>query len=314
MSRDLYGKLKAQRGDVPIELSSTNTFESFQEEIDAVEEGIKSIREYIQELEMLQKKTYSAFSEAEANELEAQLDQVTNAANSLSGQISNKIKVMQERINAKPQDAETQMQKNLHTALTRKFMGVLSEYQNSQKSNRDACRDRFVRQYRIVNPNASEDEIQAKLAQNTPQGLFSSQLLESTRSQRGKQALQAAEDRHRDVERIGKSILEVNQLFMELQRLVDQQGETLDRIEANVNNVAVNVETGTKELTSAIDSAKAARKKKQCLCITFVIVLLIIIIFLVIYFVPGIINKGGSSPSPAPAPAPAPAPPPPPSS
>lgn len=28
-------------------------------------------------------------------------------------------------------------------------MGVLSEYQNSQKSNRDACRDRFVRQYRI---------------------------------------------------------------------------------------------------------------------------------------------------------------------
>lgn len=72
--------------------------------------------------------------------------------------------------------------------------------------------------------------------------------------------MQAAEDRHRDVERIGKSILEVNQLFMELQRLVDQQGETLDRIEANVNNVAVNVETGTKELTSAIDSAKAARK------------------------------------------------------
>lgn len=50
-------------------------------------------------------------------ELEAQLDQVTNAANSLSGQISNKIKVMQERINAKPQDAETQMQKNLVSSL-----------------------------------------------------------------------------------------------------------------------------------------------------------------------------------------------------
>jgi syntaxin 1B/2/3 len=81
--------------------------------------------------------------------------------------------------------------------------------------------------------------------------------------------------------------------------MVDQQGETLDRIEDNVNSAAVQLEQGTTHLEKAVDSARAARKKRWCLFITFMIILIIIVVVVLIYVLPKT-GTGSSSSAPAP--------------
>jgi len=269
-------------------MGQINTFQTFQRETEEVEANMNLVRQRVEELDNLQKRALNAISEAETGELERQLERLTSDTNALNNDISNQLKRMQQDISRLPQDAETQMRRNLHGAQTRKFMALLTEYQNAQKRNRDACRDRFVRQYRIVNPNATEDEVQQKLEESTSQPLFSNQLLDSTRNQRARMALQQAEDRHRDVERIGRSILEVNQLFLDLQRMVDQQGEVLDRIEDNVNAATVHVETANQDLGKAVDSARAARRKRWCIFIIIIIVLIVAVVIILVYTLPGL--------------------------
>jgi len=286
MSRDLFGKLQAQRGDVPVQTTQINTMDAFQNEVDEIERNMSQVKFNIDELDKLQKRALNAISDSETAALERQLDRLTAETNDLNNHVSNQLKSMQAALRQLPNDAETAMRRNLHSALTRKFMGMLTEYQNAQKRNRDASRDRFVRQYRIVNPNASQEEIDAKLQGSGAGQLFSNQLLESTRSQRGKLALQQVEERHKEVERLGQSIVQVNQLFLDLQKMVDQQGETLDRIEDNVNSAAVQLEQGNTQLEKAVDSARAARRKRWCLFILFMIILIVIIVVILINVLP----------------------------
>jgi syntaxin 1B/2/3 len=260
--------------------------DAFQHEVDEIERNMSQVKFNVDELDKLQKRALNAISESETAAIERQLDRLTAETNDLNNHVSNQLKAMQAALRQLPNDAESAMRRNLHSALTRKFMGTLTDYQNAQKRNRDASRDRFVRQYKIVNPNASPEEIDAKLQGSGSGQLFSNQLLESTRSQRAKLALQQVEERHKEVERLGQSIVQVNQLFLDLQRMVDQQGETLDRIEDNVNSAAVQLEQGNTHLEKAVDSARAARRKRWCLFILFMIILIVIVVVILINVLP----------------------------
>jgi len=304
MSRDLYAQLQNQRGDNAqvIDLGHISTLESFSREVDAVEQNMQMARTRMDELDQVQRRAMNAVSEQETAKLERQLDRLTDDINQINNTVNQQLQGMQASFRALPPDAELQIRRNQHSALTRKFMALLTDYQNVQKRNRDQARERFARQYRIVNPDATDDEVRERLDDSSNQAMFSNQLLDQTRGHRARLALQQAEDRHRDVERIGRSINDVQQLFLDLQRMVDQQGETLDRIEDNVNQTGAQMEKADQSLVQAVDSARASRKKRWCLFITFMVILVVVIVGLLIYFLPQI--KAVASPSPAPAPAP----------
>lgn len=72
-----------------------------------------------------------------------------------------------------------------------------------------------------------------------------------------------------------RSIKELVQLVMDLAVLVQQQGETLDQIEAQVKTAHDRVDAGAHQLTLALDRAKGARKRQCCLLFIVLIVLLI---------------------------------------
>jgi len=267
------------------------------------------VRERIAELDQMQRRAINAVSDQETAQLERQLDRLTDDTNQLNNTISNQLKTMQSSFQLLPRDAELQIRRNQHSTLTRKFMALLTDYQNAQKRNRDQARDRFARQYRIVNPNASEDEVRERLEESGNQHqLFSNQLLDQTRGYRARQALQQVEDRHRDVERIGKSIQDVQQLFLDLQRMVDEQGETMTSIENNINQVEQDVEKATVELGQAVVTARASRKKRKCLFVTFIILIIVVVVVLIFNSLPQLKALFSSSPSPSPSPAPSPPP------
>jgi len=288
MSRDRFADLQAARkgagsSQPDLELGG-NSLQVFQQQIDAIDNDVKSVRERLPEFDRFEQRARSAASDTDFRNIEKELARTTDSVNVINNSIGTRLKAMQADINARPNDSENQIRRNQHSAITRKFMETLTEYQNAQKRNRDAVKERFQRQYKVVNPNATEDEINRAMEENTTQSLFTNQLLDQTRNYRAKQALEGAQERQRDLQKVSESIVEIQQLFTDLQRMIESQGEYLDRIEMNVNNAEVQVTQADDKMRGAVDKAASARKKRICLFITFIIVLIIIIALLAYYF------------------------------
>lgn len=58
--------------------------------------------------------------------------------------------------------------------------------------------------------------------------------------------------REREIDDIAKGIIELADIFKELQTMVIDQGTMLDRIDYNIENMAVDVKAADKELTVVI--------------------------------------------------------------
>lgn len=83
--------------------------------------------------------------------------------------------------------------------------------------------------------------------------------MQNTRSGQAKAVLTEVQTRHDDIKRIQKTILELAQLFEDMQMMVEQQGETLDVIEQNAEDTQKDIEQGDKHINRAIVLARSTR-------------------------------------------------------
>lgn len=77
--------------------------------------------------------------------------------------------------------------------------------------------------------------------------------------------------REREIEDIAQGIIELANIFQELQTMVIDQGSMLDRIDYNVEKMAVEVKAADKELTVATGYQKRSIKRKAILLLLIVI-------------------------------------------
>ncbi len=82
----------------------------------------------------------------------------------------------------------------------------------------------------------------------------------SNQKAEAKRALQDIQDRHADIVKIEKSVIELQQLFMDMSVLVAAQGEMLDHVEIQVNNAVADTEKGVDALKDAVKYQKRSRK------------------------------------------------------
>jgi len=176
----------------------------------------------------------------------------------------------------KANSAEARIRSNLQSTLSRKFMDAMSEYNDCQQKYKGKYQDKVERQYKIVNPNATEEQLEA-VRSGEGKSIFSDEILTGSAAQ-AKQALGELQDRHKDILKLENSIRELHQLFMDMAVMVEQQGELLDQIEHQVAEGCEYVKKGTDELVKARTYQQSAYKKKcmiigicACLLITLII-------------------------------------------
>jgi syntaxin 16 len=104
-------------------------------------------------------------------------------------------------------------------------------------------------------------------------------------------------EREREIEDIAQGIIELANIFQELQTMVIDQGSMLDRIDYNVERMAVDMKAADKELTVATGYQKKSVKRKIILLLLLLVVGMIILLGLKL-------SSKKSSLAPAPAPAP----------
>lgn len=129
----------------------------------------------------------------------------------------------------------------------------MHEFQNVQGSYNDKSRNLIKSQVQLVNPNASDDDIQ-KAIENGPDQIFST----SERAKVAAEALTYIQDRHKEILKLQKSLEEVHQMFLDLAALVEQQGEVIDRIAFNISHAKEDVLKATEELKQANKQSRRA--------------------------------------------------------
>ena len=86
------------------------------------------------------------------------------------------------------------------------------------------------------------------------------------RDRRGesRQVLGAVRDRHEAIQKIERQMIELAELFNDMERMVVEQEPMVQQIEHQAEETHTNLVSANTELKSAEDSARAARKKKWC--------------------------------------------------
>ena len=88
------------------------------------------------------------------------------------------------------------------------------------------------------------------------------------------------EEREQGILEIQQQIGEVNEIFQDLAVLVNEQGQMIDDIEANIVSTAVRTKDAQRELTKADKSQKAARNKMICVAVAVAVALVFLMLFL----------------------------------
>lgn len=208
------------------------------------------------------------------------LEGLMKETNGAASQVRNKLKTLdlENKDFARRNEgaSEARIRSNMHGTLTRKFVDLMAEYQEIQTKYKNKYRERGERQYRVVNPNATREEIDAALA-GDQQEIFTQHILQGPGHAQARNALADIQERHRDITRLETSIQELHQLFLDMSVLVESQGELLDQIEYTVSQSVNYTGKAVDELRSANKYQKKVRKKMCCvICIGLVVMVVLL--------------------------------------
>jgi len=131
------------------------------------------------------------------------------------------------------------------------------------------------RQFRIVKPDATPEEIKAVVNDEQGGQIFSQALLNS-RYTDSRAAYREVQERHEDIKRIEKTLTELAQLFNDMSVLVAEQNDAIEVIAGQADLVQKDTEAALEHTDKALISARAARKKRWICFFILLIVLAVV--------------------------------------
>lgn len=195
-----------------------------------------------------------------------QLDALTSDIKGNANVVRTKLKSMEQSM---PKDdaanrctVDFRIQKTQHTILSRKFVEVMTQYNETQVAFRERSKGRIQRQLEITGRVTTNEELEDMLESGNP-SIFTSDIISD--SQITRQAVDEIESRHQDIMRLESSIKELHVMFMDMAMLVETQGEMVNNIEVNVSNAAEYISRAKEETKKAVRYQKKSRRKLACL-------------------------------------------------
>ena len=152
--------------------------------------------------------------------------------------------------------------------LDRRLKQTAQKYYSLDSGFREKRKEEIERQYRIVRPEATEAEVREAVEDTSSRQLFLQTLLKSDRRGESRAALYALQHRHEGIQTIEQQMIELAQLFQDMQSFVVQQESAVTTIETKQERTAENVDKGVKQVGFAVKKARNKRKWKWwCLVI-----------------------------------------------
>lgn len=252
---------------------------SFYSEISSIQDELKTFNANVSRIDDLHSRSLNNTDELATQQNNERLEELIAETSALSGSLKRRIKAL-ERQGGAGRDGQVRKQQ---TALVKsKFVDAIQNYQRVEQQYRQKYKQRMERQFKIVKPDATPEEIRAVVNDESGGQIFSQALMNSNRYGESRAAYQEVQERHQDIKRIEQTIAELAQLFNDMSILVEQQDEQINTIEATAMDVEKDMEAGLGHTVKAAESARSARKKRWICFILTVIILIIIAIIVVV--------------------------------
>eukprot|EP01043_Picozoa_sp_COSAG02_P078165 COSAG02_NODE_17462_length_1001_cov_1.584257_1_plen_169_part_01 len=159
-----------------------------------IKRTMENVKRNITELEEKQSKALTDVYGG--GEFKQEIEDLTDDTNHLSTQVRNKLKDLDEALKQQKmsdpmaeQTSDFKIRRNMHATLTKKFMETMQDYQDCQTKYKHKYQDTVKRQFKIVKPDATAEEVDAVLEGGGDQ-IFTDHMLAS----RNAQARAALED------------------------------------------------------------------------------------------------------------------------
>ncbi|KAK3348015.1 t-SNARE [Neurospora tetraspora] len=270
-----------------MEMSSINTGGSFGGDPTAIlnecrdiDNGIEQIEANLRELRRLQDRCL-AEADSSASSSSRQLDALNTDTMALYRTITDRVR----KIKSSPEGRQPRNQAQVGR-VDRRLRQAIQDYQGVESSFRKKMQDQMARQYRIVRPDATEEEVRAAVEDTTGNSqVFQQALMQNNRVGEARAVLSAVQDRHKALQRIEQQMVELAQLFEQLNTLIVEQDVKIQAIEQTSEEVVDNLDKGNEEIAVAVQTARATRKKKwMCLgiCVAIIVVIVIIVVVYVV--------------------------------
>ncbi|KAH6657890.1 t-SNARE [Truncatella angustata] len=248
--------------------------------------GIDTIDKNLQQMRMLQDRSL--------NEADSSASGTTRQLDSLSSETMAHYRTLVDRVRVLKSNPESQTPKNSPQVqrIDRRLKEAINAYQQVESQFRKKNQDQMARQYRIVRPDADESEVRAAVDDPTGGQVFQQALMQSNRRGQAQSVLSAVQDRHAQLQKIEQQLIELAQLFQDMDTLVVQQEELVTNIEQKAEETVENFDKGNEEIGTAITTARGTRKKKW-ICLGIVVAIIVVIVVIVVVYM--LVTKGTTS-------------------
>ncbi|XP_057706011.1 syntaxin 3b isoform X4 [Corythoichthys intestinalis] len=262
--------------EVEIAMDNAAFMDEFFTQIEDIRNSIEKIDENVAEV----KKLFSVILSAPTSDQKTQddLEAITNDIKKMANNARNKLKTIERNLESEEQErvsADMRIRKSQHAVLSRKFVEVMTKYNEAQVDFRERSKGRIQRQLEITGKATTDDELEEMLESGNA-AVFTAGIVDSGIS---KQALSEIEARHKDIVRLESSIKELHDMFVDIAMLVENQGGMIDRIESNMDQSVGFVERAVADTKKAAKFQQEARRK---MIIIGVIIAVIVVILLAI--------------------------------
>ncbi|KAI8867557.1 t-SNARE [Ramicandelaber brevisporus] len=234
----------------------------------------------------IERQMQSAFSESEKQQLGQQRDRIVSDIKHLLQTSKAAVQRLNEEAanDSSIDKRERKNRVNRCTQLMTSLKQLTDRFRRAEQTHRQWLEQQIVRQFRIVEPGMSEQEVKEVIHSGQAGNVFSQAVLRSNRMGEANRVLRDVQDRHRDLQQLEQTILQLAELFNEMSTMVNNQQEIINNIEAHVDDAVVNLQKGSEQLQGAIVSARAARKKRWW-CFIITLILIVIVVILILKFV-----------------------------
>ncbi|KAG0138375.1 t-SNARE, partial [Tuber indicum] len=257
--------------------------QEFFAEVNELRDDIEQVKANITRIESLHQRSLTDIDESTSSQTHHQLDSLVADTSALNRALADRIRRLKGKAATDPSKAP---QVN---NLDRSFKDVLRKYQSVEATFQKRAREQMARQYRIVRPDATEQEVEEACNDGQGQQIFSQALLSGNRRGEARSALREVQARHNEIQRIEKTIIELADLFTQMEQLVVEQEAMVENIDQRGEEVTTNVVKAQEEIGEAVEKARSRRRKKWwCLLIVLLIIIAIVVIALVVTKVNGV--------------------------
>ncbi|XP_077434813.1 syntaxin 3b isoform X4 [Vanacampus margaritifer] len=267
--------------EVEIAMDNAAFMDEFFSQIEDIRNSIDKIDENVAEV----KKLFSIILSAPTSEQKTQddLEAITNDIKKMANNARNKLKTIERNLESEEQErvsADMRIRKSQHAVLSRKFVEVMTKYNEAQVDFRERSKGRIQRQLEITGKATTDEELEEMLESGNA-AVFTAGIVDSGIS---KQALSEIEARHKDIVRLESSIKELHDMFVDIAMLVENQGGMIDRIESNMDQSVGFVERAVADTKKAAKFQQEARRKKMMITLCCSIIGIVVFSYLYSFF------------------------------